>query len=174
MTFNSQRFWVASYTSVLIYPTATGISMSGSISGNMISLNGADYVTIDCRVNQTGSANLTISNNSRKVLASTFNFYNDARNNNLKYTYIRGSSTNSSGGVICFGSGTSTGNDNNTIDNCYIREIGSNKPRYLIYSSGTSSKENSSITISNNNIFCFGQAQQMPEFIFTATQPAGQ
>ena len=156
MTLNYSGSGSASYTSVLIYPTASGISISGSISGNMISLNGADYVTIDGRVNQTGSANLTISNNSTGSSASTFNFYNDAQNNNLKYTYIRGSSTNSSGGVICFGSGTSTGNDNNTIDNCYIREIGSNTPRYLIYSSGTSSKENSSITISNNNIFCFG------------------
>jgi len=146
----------ASYTSILIYPTVENLMMGGTVSGNLFSFNGADNVTIDGRVNQTGAANLTISNYSTSSSASTFNFYNDAQNNTIKYTYVRGSSTNTSGGVIYFGSGSVSGNDNNTIDNCYIREIGSNKPRFLIYSAGTNSKENSGNTISNNNIFCFG------------------
>ena len=156
MTLSASGSGSASYTSILIYPTVSNLMIGGTVSGNLISLNGADNITIDGRVNQEGNANLTISNYSTSSSASTFNLYNDAQNNTIKYTYIRGSSTNTSGGVIYFGSGSTNGNDNNSIDNCYIREIGSNKPRFLIYSAGSTSKDNSNNTISNCNIFCFG------------------
>lgn len=156
MTLSASGSGSANYSSILIYPTVSNLMVGGTVNGNLISFNGADNITIDGRVNQDGAANLTISNYSTSSSASTFNFYNDAQNNTIKYTYIRGSSTNTSGGVVYFGSGSTSGNDNNTIDNCYIREIGSNKPRFLVYSAGSSSKENSGITISNNNIFCWG------------------
>lgn len=156
MTLNYSGSGSANYSSILLYPTAAGVVISGSISGNMIALNGADNITFDGRVNQAGAADLTITNTSTGSGSSTFYFYGDAQNNTLRYCYIKGSSTNTSGGVIYFGTGTTAGNDNNLIDNCYIREIGSNKPRFLVYSAGTSAKENSNNTISNCSIFCFG------------------
>ncbi len=45
----------ANYTSVSIYPTTTGLSISGSLNAPLINLNGADNVTLDGRVNATGS-----------------------------------------------------------------------------------------------------------------------
>ena len=45
----------ASYTALLVYPTVTGLSVSGNISGPLIDLNGADNVTIDGRINAVGS-----------------------------------------------------------------------------------------------------------------------
>ena len=53
----------ASYTSVLVRPTATAV-VSGSIVGAIIKLNGADNVTIDGRIGGTGSArSLSVINN---------------------------------------------------------------------------------------------------------------
>jgi hypothetical protein len=53
----------ANYTSLTIYPTVTGIIITGNLAASLIDLNGADNVTFDGRVNATGSAkDLTITN----------------------------------------------------------------------------------------------------------------
>ena len=54
----------ASYTSVNIYPTVTGLTISGNLSSNpVIRLAGANHVTIDGSVNATGNLkDLTITN----------------------------------------------------------------------------------------------------------------
>ncbi len=53
----------ASYTAIKIYPTVSGKSISGNFIGALIQLDGADNVTIDGRLNQTGSArDLTLEN----------------------------------------------------------------------------------------------------------------
>jgi len=55
----------AIYTSVNIYPTVTGLSISGNLALPLIDLNGATNVTIDGRVNATGSTkDLVITNTS--------------------------------------------------------------------------------------------------------------
>ena len=86
----------ANYASVNIYPTATGLSVSGNLAAPLIDLNGADNVTIDGRVNATGTTkDLTIVNSSTSGLAgtSTIRLINDATNNTVKYCNIKGSET---------------------------------------------------------------------------------
>ncbi len=109
----------ANYASVKIYPTVTGISINGDLSSTLIDLNGADNVTIDGRVNATGSIADMVVVNTSTAANSTLRFINDATNNTIKYCNIKGSETQAaSGGVVFFSTTTgSTGNDANTIDN---------------------------------------------------------
>lgn len=52
------------WTTLKIYPTTSGLSISGSFVGPIIDLNGADNVTIDGRVNQAGTKSLIIQHTS--------------------------------------------------------------------------------------------------------------
>ena len=157
---NASASGSASYTSVKIYPTATGLSISGNLAAPLIDLNGADNVTIDGRVNATGSTkDLVITNTSIVTTSgtSTIRFINDASSNTVKYCMVKGSSTDSAGGILFFSTTTgSTGNDSNLIDNNNItNSTNASRPVNAIYSLGTSAKENSSNTISNNNFYDF-------------------
>jgi hypothetical protein len=145
------------FTSVILYPTATGLSISGSINNPLIDFNGADNVTIDGRVNAIGlSEDLTISNSGTGAAASTMRFRNDASANNIQYCTIQGSSTAVTTGTIFFSTGTSTGNDGNIIAYNTISAAGSNLPVNAIYSAGTSvAVDNSGNTISSNEILDF-------------------
>ena len=68
----------ASYTSVSIYPTVSSLTISGNIASPLIDLNGADNVTIDGRVNGSGSTlDLSIINYSTSNVASTIRFINE-------------------------------------------------------------------------------------------------
>ena len=146
----------ANYSSLVIYPTVSGLSISGSIAGPLINLNSADHITIDGRVNQAGAADLIITNTNTGSSASTIQFIESANTNIIQYCNIKGSETNASGGVIFFSTATSgTGNDGNTIDNNYITSDAAGRPINAIFSSGTSSRENSGNTLSNNNIYDF-------------------
>ncbi|MCX6231699.1 MAG: T9SS type A sorting domain-containing protein [Bacteroidetes bacterium] len=160
----------ASYTSVSIYPTGSGYSISGSIAGALIDLNGADNVTIDGRVNQSGNKNLSIINNDAGSLASTIRFINDATNNVIKYTTIKGSTTSNTCGVVYFTTSTAVlGNDNNLLNYCDVCD-GTTKPRYLISSNGTTSLDNSGNTISNCNLYNFdGSSNAAGIYISTAS-----
>ncbi|MEI6508966.1 MAG: hypothetical protein WCO54_10805, partial [Bacteroidota bacterium] len=158
-TLNASGSGGSSYSSVSIYPTSSGLSISGNLNSPLIDLNGAQNVTIDGRVNASGvNQDLVISNTSTSNTSgtSTIRFINDASNNTVEYCALKGSSTASSG--ILFFSTTSgiTGNDDNTIDNNSITNAADvNRPVNVIYSQGTVSKENSGNTISNNNIYDF-------------------
>lgn len=144
------------YTSILIYPTAPGLSISGNINGPLIDLNGAENVFFDGRVNKTGLADLVIINSSTGASASTIRFIESANTNIVKYCKIQSAESGATGGVIFFStSAAGTGNDNNIIDNNYISGDGSNRPVNAIYSLGSSGFENSGNTVSNNNIFNF-------------------
>ena len=75
---------VSNYTSVTIYPTTTSIAISANTGTNfpVIDLNGADNVTIDGRVNQTGTPNsLTLTNTNTTSNAATLRFLNSAESN---------------------------------------------------------------------------------------------
>lgn len=154
---NSSGSGSASYVSVNIYPTITGLSVTGNFGAPLIDLNGADYVTIDGRVNATGSTkDLIISNSSTLAGAMTIRYINDAVNNMLKYCTVKGSETDNSGGIIYFGTaGTGAGNNGNTVDNNNITNAGGNKPKNAIVGRGTAGKENSGNIISNNNFYDF-------------------
>lgn len=150
----------ANFTSVTIYPTVTGKTISGSLATPLISLNGADNVMIDGRLNATGSTiDLTITNTSTSSTAgtSTIRFINDAKTNTVKYCTLKGSSTATTGGIIFFSTAVSgtTGNDDNIISNNNITSDAAGRPVNAVFSSGTSAKANSEITISNNNIYDF-------------------
>lgn len=155
----------ANYTSISIYPTQGGLSISGSIGGSgtatnnpLISLNGADNVTIDGRVGATGSdKSLTITNTSTSSVSgtSTIHFINDATNNTVKYCTLKGSTTTTDGGIVYFSTGSGSGNDNNTIDKNDITCEGTNRPLSAVYALGSSGYYNDNNTISNNNIYNF-------------------
>ena len=157
---NSSGSGGASYTSVTIYPTVSGMSISGSLNAPLIDLNGASGVIIDGRVNTTGSTiDLIISNTSTSNTTgtSTIRFINGASSNTIKYCTIKGSETSTSAGVLFFSTSTgANGNKTNTIDNNNITcSADLNRPFNAIYSYGTASMENSGNIFSNNNIYDF-------------------
>ena len=149
----------ASYTGITIYPTATGLSITGNLTAPLIDLNGADNVIIDGRENASGSTkSLTISNISGSNTAgtSTIRFINDASSNTLKYCTLKGSSTDAAAGIVFFSTGISTGNDDNTItDNDITNAANGSRPVNAVYASGSPGLLNSGNIIRDNNIFDF-------------------
>lgn len=134
------------------------ISISQSVAGNLIYLNGADYVIFDGRAGGSGSSAFTLTNTSTNLLANVFAFGSDATYNTLKYLTLKASGT-STGAAVSFGSGSSTGNGNNTISYNNITKSASGAPAYGIYSYGSSAgNNNSSNTISYNNFYDLGQS----------------
>jgi len=148
------------WSTLVIFPTTTGLSISGNLATPLIDLDGADNVTIDGRVNATGSTkDLIITNTSTSGTPgiSTIRFINDATTNTVKYCTIRGSTGDATGGVLFFSTaGTGDGNDGNTIDNNNItNSTDLSRPLNAVYSDGTDAKTNSGNTISNNNFYDF-------------------
>jgi len=93
--------------------------ISGS-AASLITLNGADRVTINGEYPGVGNF-LTFRNLSTG--GPVFTFKNDATNNSLLNLTIEGCNQNSTGTInIAGGTGSTTGNDHNTISNCTIRD----------------------------------------------------
>ena len=151
----------ASYASVTVNPTSSGLSVTGNLAGPLIDLNGAGNVIIDGRVNLAGVASLTISNTSTSSLAgtSTIRLINDAINNTIGYCYLKGSHTvegTREGGIVLFSTSSGgSGNDGNTIFHNYFTAAGTSRPFSCLTSVGTSGKENSQNSISYNNFYNF-------------------
>ena len=146
----------SNWTSINMYPTVTGLTISGSVAAPLINLYGADNVTIDGRVNGTGtSVDLTITNTSTSTSpgngTSTIGivgFANAANNNTIKYCTIKGSTLDAYSGVIfIYTSATSTNISNNNITSA----SDANRPLNAIYSGGSAI----TVNISNNNIYDF-------------------
>ncbi len=146
----------SSYSSIAIYPTTEGLTISGNFGGSIIELYGADYVTIDGRVNRTGSTpSLTITNPATASYSSAIKFTNSATYNNIKYCTLSSSCATSGIGIVYFASSASgNGNDYNTVEYCNITNAGSRQVQ-AIFSSGSSGKLNNYNTIRYNNIFNF-------------------
>ncbi|MFZ4414950.1 MAG: hypothetical protein ACOYOV_17820, partial [Bacteroidales bacterium] len=147
---------VSTWTSLTIKPTGTR-TISGTVAGAaLINLNGADRVTINGL--NTGGNSLTISNLSTAATAgtSTIRFIADACSNKITNCTLLGATTATTAalaGTILFSTGTTIGNDNDTISNNNIGDtVGT--PSMAITSSGTSTAvDNDSIVISANNIY---------------------
>lgn len=147
--------YLPEYTSLKIYPTVSGLQIGGNIAGPVFDFNGADNVTIDGRVNGTGSTiDLLIINTRRKQPA--LRLINDASYNTVKYSTLKAqndSSNSNNGGVVIFQTGLTTGNNNNIITKSNITSS-SNKNFYGIISMGLSeSVRNSNNTVSDNMFY---------------------
>jgi hypothetical protein len=153
---NASGTGAANYTSINIYPSISGCNISSSSNIVLIDLNGADNVTIDGRVNQTGlTKDLTITNTSSGNIATSLRFSNSAENNVVRYCNISSSVYSTALGIVTFyGSNTGNGNDNNILEYCNITNSGA-RPINAILSSGTSGRENNGNIIRNNNIYNF-------------------
>lgn len=157
------------YSSVKIYPTVAG----KTIFGSEIVFDGADNVTIDGRLNQTGSSvNLTINNNQTATTstAATINFKNEATHNVIKYTKLMSGANAFAGTTIDYMSDIGSvvkfwsskagtiGNSDNTIEYCELTGIDSYRPRSVISSIGLSTGSSTTAVnqqniIRNNNIY---------------------
>ena len=133
------------------------ISMSGS--NDLITLNGASRVTIDGEFNNDGQKHLRFRNNT--TYNSDITFTNGASNDTIKNCYFESNNSYQYSATILFSSSTGfTGNINNTISNCDIKNLDIiNIPYIGIYSDGSSSpQDNNHNTISNCNIYNFSYA----------------
>ncbi len=149
----------ANYSSLSLYPTATGLTIAGNISAPLIDLNGADNVLLDGRVNQAGASSLTLTNTNAGTFGTAIRFITSAENNTIKYCNINASCFNAGVGMINFTSSiTGNGNDNNIIEFCNITNASGNRPVNAIFSSGSAGRENSGNIIRSNNIFNFFNA----------------
>ncbi len=150
---------VSNCTSLKIYPTESGITISGSLAAPLIDLNGADNVIIDGRVNATGSTNDLIiknTNTSSTAGTSTIRWIATAQTDTVQYCNLRGSSTATTGGIIYFATASAgTGNSYNSVTNCDITNEAENRPVNAIFSLGSSGYVNTNNTISNNMIYDF-------------------
>lgn len=149
---NASGSGAASYSFILIKP-AGGVSrtISGSIAGPLVDLNGADNVTID-GLNTGGNA-LTIDNTLSASTPSAIRFIADATSNTVQNCTIKSAETSTTLGTVFFSTGTTTGNDSNIINSNTITSSGANFATNGIYSSGTSSAvDNGAIQITSNNI----------------------
>lgn len=144
---------------VKVYPTVSGLSITSANATGTLNLNNAANLTFDGRVNQTGANDLVISNTNAGANSYAVQFVNDAKSNTLQYLTIHSVNNSTSSGTIVFGGSTGTsGNDNNLIDHCDIKD-GASTPFNAIYSAGTStSLDNSGNTVSNSNIYNYFSA----------------
>ncbi len=144
----------------------------------LININGGDRYIFDGRAGGVFSANNKqgegdepeavrewIIRNQSVGTSPTFQFINDATGNTLQYLVIESPNNSTFSGTIVFSTtatpiGGVTGNDNNTIDNCDIRDRSdvAGLPLNGIYALGTTTTvalHNSGNIISNNNIYNF-------------------
>lgn len=157
---------MGTYTAT-IYPSVTGLIISSTNTTGTINLNGSRNIVFDGRIGGSGSAkDLVIENTS--TTGYVVNFINDATDNTLKYCTVKSVNAVSTSGAIVISTTTgTTGNDNNTIDNCDLRD-GATKPQFLVYAAGTSGKENSNISISNCNFFNYYKLSDASAGIYTS------
>lgn len=151
----------ATWNSLKIYPTVSGVTVSGNFANALVDLNGADKVTINGRLNKTGAAkSLTfMQQEATSSLSSTIRLINDAKNDSISYCTIKGSvlSSSSVGGLVYLATAlatTGTGNNDNVI--CYndFTRAGTVCPLNAFYSNGTSTSIfNARNKIDNNNFF---------------------
>jgi hypothetical protein len=152
------------WTTLTVSPAGTR-TLSGSVAGPLINLNGANNVTITgsgVADNVTVAPPLTISNTNTGATASTIQFINAASNNTVTNCSVLGSSTGAvaaASGTILFSTSTGGANTGNTISNNNIGPAGVNLPTKAVMSLGSASPNNNTLNVvTNNNIFDFFNA----------------
>ena len=144
------------YTLTLQPDSATMRTISGTAANGLITLNGADRVTIDGRSGGSGRY-LTFRNTSTATTASTILFINDASNNTVRNCVVEGANPSTFVNVIGFSTASRTGNNNNLITENQVRDLSTTVgvPAYLIGSLGSAAFPNTGNTLSNNECFNF-------------------
>jgi hypothetical protein len=129
-------------------------TISGNVLAGLIRLNGADRVRIDGTNGGTGSYLNFKNTNSAGTTGTALSLSNGSSNDTVRYCGLE-AYANAANGVILFGtSAIAGGNSNSLIEYCDLNATtGGNTGNVVVYSSGTVGNENSSNTISNNNIF---------------------
>lgn len=165
---NSVEYWTATlkqpalgaWNSLVIYPTAPNVSISGLFNSSLIELNGADRVTINGKLNQTGAAkSLTLSQGwvRSSSSASAIHLFNDASYNSITNCIIKSSVTSTSIGGIWIGNNdlvAGTGNDYNTISNNDFNDATPGfGPTYAILATNQTGINNNNIIVDNNRFF---------------------
>ncbi len=150
------------WNSLEIYPTISGVVLSGNIAAPLIDFNGSSRITIDGRVNKTGTTkSLAIQNTSNSTVSneiSTIRFINGVSNNVIQYCIIKGAARTTASdhnpsisGNIFISTG---GNSNIVIQNNDITMVdNANRPYNGIYSRGATEQLNTNITIQNNHFY---------------------
>src|SRR5690606_5187240 len=129
----------ASAVNTLTVRPAAGIAatVSGSVNGSLVELDGADHVTIDGV--DAGGSSLTLSNASTGRSAPTVRFINEDGMATWRNATLRGSGLGASRGVVAMGTASSQGNDSLYISDNVIGPVGTSYPPVGIYSAGTNS-----------------------------------
>ncbi len=156
--FLTNEYPSSSVYSVTIQPDGpTMRTIAGNVDAGLITLYGADHVTINGGFDSIGRY-LTFRNISTGHTASTILFVKDASSNIVRNCVVEGAGTYSGLGVIGFSTGRVTGNDNNLIFGCQVRDLSTaaGVPNTMIGSIGsTDAVANSGNTVSNNELFNF-------------------
>ncbi|MEP7197585.1 MAG: hypothetical protein ABI851_13770, partial [Saprospiraceae bacterium] len=130
---------------------ASALSITSASAVGTLNFDGGDFVTIDGRAGGVGVSQLTISNTN--LAGYAIQLINSATFNTYKFCKISGINSGTSSGVIFFNTavGFASGNSNNIIDNCELRDDIST-PTNLIYCSGNVldyASQNNNNTVSN-------------------------
>lgn len=158
VTLNASTNW----SSLNIYPTVTGKTISGNINGAHLYIF-ANNVTIDGRLHQSNGTligttrDLTITNAMVGSSAYTIRFEGNASYNTIKYCTIKGSSNVNYRGTIGFqSSSVLNGNGYNVISNNLITTADpANRPVYSIYSVGSTGFANNYNVVKDNEFVDF-------------------
>ncbi|OFY37437.1 MAG: hypothetical protein A2W91_15100 [Bacteroidetes bacterium GWF2_38_335] len=134
---------------VTIYPTGATRTISGNLATSVVTLNGADRVTIDGRLNLIGASNSLIFTNSNATTGSTIKLINDATNNTLKYISVQGAAASYTTGALFFSTASASGNNNNNIEYCSF--YGSCYTGF--YAEGTAGMDNKDNTVTYCNFY---------------------
>lgn len=147
----------ASGTNTITFRPAAAVGSQLTITSNnataTCNFDGGDYYIFDGRPGGAGSNKyLKIANTNASC---ALRFINDATNNITRYCELTSETTTATVGIINFSTTSgSTGNDDNTIDNCNIHPA-SGTTVTAIYGGGTSGKTNGGNIISNSNFYDF-------------------
>ncbi len=142
------------FNKLAIYPTVATKTISGAVG--LISIVGRKNVTIDGRVNRTGTPavgntdNLTISCTNATSSAITFN--SNAQNDTVQYCTLKGQEVTAPLGILNFGTAASLANGNglNVIDHNLFTPSSTTVPAYAICAQGNSAFPNIGNKITNN------------------------
>ena len=167
---------IATYSSIKVYPRASGKTVSCNLAAPLVLLDGASKVTIDGRVNCLGStADLILTNtySTASTVAATIRFINGASNDTIRYCNVKGSNRDPGTGIIHFSTtATTSGNNYNVVDRNNITN-GGTKPYKALYSLGTASYLNTGNVISNNNIYDYSNVDGNSSAVYIFTYSSG-